>query len=342
MCLRRLAVLLALLGLTAASALAQPANDDFANAVVIDPATLPATVNGTNVDATGETGDPSGGTGSAVNTVWWEVTPAADGALNVDTFGSDFDTYLAVFTGSSLSTLNSVAQNDDVDAGGVLESEVTFTATSGTTYYIQVDGNGAATGSITLNVAYVPPANDDFANAVVIDATALPATVSGTNVGATGETGETAAEARSTPCGGRSRPQQTAILDVNTSGSDFDTYLSVFTGASVDNLALVAEERRRGRRTDVRGHLQRDGRDDVLHPGGRLRCRHGQHHAQRRLRAAARQRRLRQCGSHRREPRFRRPSAAPTSAATGETGEPVAAAARSQHRVVGGHARGRR
>ena len=213
-----------------------PANDDFANAEVIDASALPATVSGTSVGATGETGEP-GGQG-ALNTVWWQVTPAADGTLIVDTSGSDFDTYLSVFTGSPVDNLALVAENDD---GGVgLTSAVTISATGGTTYYIQVDGFSTATGNITLNVADPSlPANDDFANAEVIDTSALPATVSGTSVGATGETGEPVSSGTLNTVWWQVTPAADATLRIDTFGSNFDTALSVFTGAPVNNLTLV-------------------------------------------------------------------------------------------------------
>ena len=68
----------------------------------------------------------------------------------MDTFGSSFDTVLAVYTGASLSTLLEIASNDDA---GSLQSSVSFTATQGTTYFIAVDGFAGASGSVQLNVA---------------------------------------------------------------------------------------------------------------------------------------------------------------------------------------------
>jgi len=67
------------------------------------------------------------------------------------TYGSDFDTLLAVYTGTSVDTLTEVASNDD--SGGTLQSRVEFTTTAGTVYHIAVDGYGGAQGNVTVGWA---------------------------------------------------------------------------------------------------------------------------------------------------------------------------------------------
>nr|MDJ0869539.1 hypothetical protein [Myxococcota bacterium] len=79
-----------------------------------------------------------------------------NGTLIVDTFGSDFDTYLTVATGVVVSNLAVLAQNDD--ARGTLQSEIVLHAVAGTTYQIAVDGYLSATGSIALNLVPEPSA----------------------------------------------------------------------------------------------------------------------------------------------------------------------------------------
>jgi subtilisin family serine protease len=84
----------------------RPANDNFANAQFISGAN--ATLNGTNVRATRESGEPdhlpaiSGSLGE--HTVWYNWTAPSSGQVNLDTCTSSFDTTLAVYTGSALST----------------------------------------------------------------------------------------------------------------------------------------------------------------------------------------------------------------------------------------------
>lgn len=87
----------------------------------------PIVINGgsgtTNVDNSGsvpEIGDPSIAGYGAIAPVWVSWTAPADGEVTLDTIGSTgtngvkLDTVLAVFTGSSLSSLSQVAANDDL------------------------------------------------------------------------------------------------------------------------------------------------------------------------------------------------------------------------------------
>ena len=90
------------------------------------------------------------------------LLPAASATLVADTVGSDFDTVLAVYRGSSLGALTAVACNDDLaptgDGGGNLRSRVQFGVTAGETYYLRAGGFKGETGNVdagalTLNLA---------------------------------------------------------------------------------------------------------------------------------------------------------------------------------------------
>ena len=49
--------------------------------------------------------------------------------MTFDTIGSSFDTLLAVYTGTAVNALTTVASNDDIDTSGHnYQSRVTFTA----------------------------------------------------------------------------------------------------------------------------------------------------------------------------------------------------------------------
>ena len=134
------------------------ANDNFANAEVLSGVSL--SVDGHNLAATTEKYEPNHANGNSVSTVWWTWTPAAEGQVVINTFGSDFDTLMAVYTGSALNGLTLVAQNDD---SGGLQSQVSFLAQAGTTYHIAVGGFLQWTGNVQLNLeqdaAPPPPAN---------------------------------------------------------------------------------------------------------------------------------------------------------------------------------------
>ena len=101
-----------------------------------------------SVAATSEPGEPVHAGFGGGKSVWWRWRASGGEAISVDTFGSTFDTVLAVYTGSTLANLNLVGSNDDA---GSLQSQVNFAAASGTTYFIAVDGFGGASGDIQLN-----------------------------------------------------------------------------------------------------------------------------------------------------------------------------------------------
>jgi hypothetical protein len=107
-------------------------------------------------------------------------------SVQVTLAGSSFDTLLAVYTGSTVTALTLVANNDDCPPYS-RASCTTFNVVPGTVYSIQVDGWGSRKGvvviAVTQNMASVP-SNDLFSSAV----TTLPAT--GSTLGATLETGE--------------------------------------------------------------------------------------------------------------------------------------------------------
>src|SRR5206468_3383843 len=68
-------------------------------------------------------------------TAWAVFTPAADGVYQIDTIGSDYDTGLAVYTGTALASLSLVANDDD--SGGSSTSRLVLEMIAGTQYYIQ-------------------------------------------------------------------------------------------------------------------------------------------------------------------------------------------------------------
>jgi len=76
-------------------------------------------------------------------TAWYTVTAATDRYVGVDTFLSDFDTVVGIYSGSP-GALTEVACSDDAGTGA--QSHVTFQATAGTTYYIMVGAKNEGTG----------------------------------------------------------------------------------------------------------------------------------------------------------------------------------------------------
>ncbi len=123
-----------------------PSNDSFSNAVVLNGAS--GSVAGHNVYASKESGEPAHASFPGGSSVWWQWAPTQSGQVTFDTTGSAFDTLLAVYTGSSVSNLTTVAANNDFNNQF---SSVTFPVSAGTTYYIAVDGMDGASGVIALN-----------------------------------------------------------------------------------------------------------------------------------------------------------------------------------------------
>ena len=154
-----LAAVLAMVAAAPEPALAAPANDNFANAITVTtPAVSGIIATGTNVGATTEAGEPTVLTGCTSGntttgaTVWYTWTsPGSSGTVVFDTYGSDFDTVLGVFTGSPVNALTLQACNDDF--GSSLRSGVALTYAPITTYRIQVGGFGGATGTVVLNMS---------------------------------------------------------------------------------------------------------------------------------------------------------------------------------------------
>jgi hypothetical protein len=115
-----------------------------------------AIVYGSNFGATKQPGEPNHAGNRGGRSVWWRWTEPFGGMVTIDTKASRFDTLLAVYTGTSLRSLQRVTSNNDV-ASGDRTSSVRFRAEAGRTYFIAVDGfapggGSAATGNIQLRL----------------------------------------------------------------------------------------------------------------------------------------------------------------------------------------------
>ncbi|RJP50777.1 MAG: hypothetical protein C4586_05365 [Anaerolineaceae bacterium] len=122
---------------------AAPANDDFANAEEI--MAFPFTDTLDPRGATREATDPTDLSCKPTNdlldaglaTVWYHYTPATDQNLVLDTIGSGYDTFIAVF--ESGSPLRFVDCNDDIDTSGSnRQSILPIKLTGGIQYYFMI------------------------------------------------------------------------------------------------------------------------------------------------------------------------------------------------------------
>lgn len=110
---------------------------------------------------------PSAGTGGKEG--FWEMAlPTAGTIVNVDTFGSSFNTLLSVWKGSCGALAEEVSNNN---ASNTIQSAVTFTADGTNDYYIVAEGLNNAGGILQLNVdstaapVQFVPASLDFGSA---------------------------------------------------------------------------------------------------------------------------------------------------------------------------------
>lgn len=148
-----------------------PSNDNLENASSIVLHDGVTQLSGVTIGATREANEPNHAGSTGTHSTWWKWTPADDGVMTIRTLGSDFDTVLAVYTGTDLSNLALVVSNDDEEPptetpnpGRRRTSLVTFSATKNTTYYFAVDGWGDTeglssgyTGTVSLNLNFFIP-----------------------------------------------------------------------------------------------------------------------------------------------------------------------------------------
>jgi hypothetical protein len=113
-------------------------SDDFDDANVISE--LPFSDSVDTFGATTASDDPDCvGQGP---TVWYAFTPEEDLNVDANTFGSDYDTTLSVYTGSR-GNLTQIACNDDTDG---LQSRVQFAAVAEETYFFMIGAFGSGPG----------------------------------------------------------------------------------------------------------------------------------------------------------------------------------------------------
>jgi hypothetical protein len=85
---------------------AQPANDNFANRVVLAGTNISLTAS--NIGATKELGEPNHGGKTGGASVWWSWNAPITGRVVVAVNG-DFDTLLGVYSGTDVTSLTNLA-----------------------------------------------------------------------------------------------------------------------------------------------------------------------------------------------------------------------------------------
>lgn len=109
-----------------------------------------ATFSGSNIGATSENGEPNHlSDKKARRSVWFSWRAPFSGVVRFSTAGSSFDTILAAYQGSTLSSLTQLASDDD--SGPFQSSAIVFNAVAGAGYEIAIDGSERAVGSIVIS-----------------------------------------------------------------------------------------------------------------------------------------------------------------------------------------------
>jgi hypothetical protein len=125
-----------------------PANDNFVDAVAPG---LNSVSTATTTDATLELDEPQPACATGTDkTVWYSYTPGRTRTVVAKTVGSDFDTVLAIYTGTDLATFTPVACNDNRAVDNL--SKLKLSLAGGTTYFFQVGGASGESGALTFQL----------------------------------------------------------------------------------------------------------------------------------------------------------------------------------------------
>jgi hypothetical protein len=259
-------ILFTLVALSHTAWAAAPANDNLAGAEIIG--STGVAYLGNNSEATKEPGEPNHALNAGGKSIWYKYTATASGYLTVYTTASTFDTTLAVYRGTSSSTVSTLyllGSCDDIIPVTNNRSRVTIATWTGAIYYIAVDGHNedgtVASGDLAVEFdpGTVAP-NDAFANAVNLSPSGGELTTS--NVNATRESGEPNhggdLATRSlwyrfvAPVGATKSYSFSTRGSVTQGGlNSLYTLLAVYTGTSVNSLTSVASLSGPGRVTFI-------------------------------------------------------------------------------------------
>lgn len=208
---------------------AAPVNDSLVAAIDFS-GKIPYTTQQSTLSATTEAGElMSKCSSNNTASVWYKFAPSADQNVLLDTMGSDYDTTLSVWTGTT-QPLTELACNDDSQGK---QSQLAYTFKAGTSYYIGITGYTGETGKLILNAkAITALTNDNLSNAITIPS----ANYSNIQVttGASIEPNEMIADCALTTVGNsvwyKYTPANNQTAVFSSFGSDYNTLLSVWTG----------------------------------------------------------------------------------------------------------------
>ena len=212
----------------------RPFNDDFADRALLSGPNV--RIRSNNEGATAQTGEQTHAVAGSTS-LWWSWAAPSTSRVTFDTVGSAYDTALAIYTGSSLNSLTSVASNDNT-SGSTTTSRVQIDAVGGTTYHVAVTGKNNNFGYTALRIGTVPP-NDDYANAQLITGDSL--VLNATLFSSTRQSGDPnyLNNAAGHSIWYKWVAPKTGSFVLSAYSTAVDTVAAVYTGSSLSNLSLV-------------------------------------------------------------------------------------------------------
>ena len=174
---------------------------------------------------------PARSCGGAVDPldVWYVFTPYSSGPASVSTCDlADFDTTLEVYSGDC-GALVSVGCNDNFSGCNGFTSQVDFTATAFTTYYVRLAGRGDGTGTGGIMATYpTAPSNEDCSTARPIGIGETP--YSNVGAGDSGVAMSCVEDGETTDVWFSYTAIGDCLVTIDLAGSNFDTGAAVYSG----------------------------------------------------------------------------------------------------------------
>ena len=211
-----------------------PANDDFANSLAIS--SLPYINMQANAEASLENVEQQAsceGSANIQQTVWYKYKAMANQKVAFSVTGSSVVKGISVWRGSVLGSLTQVGCAIGANAAAKVDT------TNGTVYYIRIGSSNGVGSNFTVQ-AGLPPANDDLANAIIINTGFAPFSDAQDVIGASLETDDPAATCDGIPAFRTVWYKYSSlgnnVMSLNTTGSGYDTVLSVWTGTGLGSL----------------------------------------------------------------------------------------------------------
>ena len=128
-------------------------NDNFSNAT---PITGDGTLSMSTLGSGAEAQEPQHSGNPQTASVWFRYTAQQSGTLTVDSVGSDYDTVLVAYSGTTVDQLTELASNDDTNG---VTSQIEIPTEAGAVVSIALDGKNGESGSGTLSWAFISGAN---------------------------------------------------------------------------------------------------------------------------------------------------------------------------------------